>query len=134
MIFLFLNKNKKNQMSYLKLDIYTISFELFIAVHQLTFKLPKHELYELGSQIRRSADSVNSNIVEGYGRRIYKADYLRFLTMSHGSCDETTNHLRKVIKLYPDIASEFQEILNKYLLLGGKIYNYVEYVKNNWRT
>ncbi|WP_374442098.1 four helix bundle protein [Epilithonimonas sp.] len=121
-------------MSYLKLDIYTISFELFITTHQLTFKLPKHELYELGSQIRRSADSVNSNIVEGYGRRIYKADYIRFLIISHGSCDETANHLRKVVRLYPEISVEFQEILKKYLLLGGKIYNYIEYVKNNWRT
>lgn len=121
-------------MSYLKLDIYTISFELFITAHRLTFKLPKHELYELGSQIRRAADSVNSNIVEGYGRRVYKADYLRFLTISHGSCDETTNHLRKVIILYPKFSSEFNEVLEKYLLLGGKIHNYIEYVKNNWRT
>jgi len=32
----------------------------------------------LGSQIRRSADSVVSNIVEGYGRRMYKAEYVRF--------------------------------------------------------
>lgn len=121
-------------MSYLKLDIYTISFELFITTHRLTFKLPKYELYELGSQIRRASDSVNCNIVEGYGRRIYKADYLRFLTISHGNCDETTNHLRKVVRLYPELATECQDVLEKYVLLGGKIHNYIEYVKNNWRT
>jgi len=37
-------------MSYTNLDIYNISFKLFIETHPLTFKLPKHELYELRSQ------------------------------------------------------------------------------------
>jgi four helix bundle protein len=32
-----------------------------------------------GSQIRRSGKSIRSNIVEGYGRRRYKMDYIRFL-------------------------------------------------------
>lgn len=120
-------------MSYNKLDIYNISFELFIEAHQLSLKLPKFELYELGSQLRRSADSVNSNIVEGYGRRMYKADFVRFLTMSHGSCDETTNHLLKISRLYPDLP-EFANLLERYKLLGGKLHNYIEYVKNNWRA
>ncbi len=120
-------------MSYTKLDIYNISFELFIETHQVSFKLPKNELYELGSQLRRSADSINSNIVEGYGRRMYKADYIRFLIIAHSSCDETTNHLLKIIKLYPELP-EFKQLLGRYKLLGGKLHNYIEYVKTNWRT
>ncbi len=35
-------------MSYTKLDIYHISFELFAEIHHISFRLPKHELYELG--------------------------------------------------------------------------------------
>ena len=120
-------------MSYNKLDIYNLSFELFIETHRLSFRLPKYELYELGSQLRRSSDSVNSNIVEVYGRRMYKADYIRFLVFSHSSCDETTNHILKITRLYPDI-TEFNEILEKYKLLGGKLHNYIECVKNNWRA
>ena len=120
-------------MSYNKLDIYNISFELFIETHRLSFRLPKYELYELRSQLRRSAESVNSNIVEGYGRRMYKADYIRFLIFSHSSCDETTNHILKIVRIYPDI-TEFNSILEKYKLLGGKLHNYIEYVKNNWRA
>jgi len=38
-------------------------------------ELPKFEMYEEGSQIRRSSKSVRTNIVEGYGRRNYKLDY-----------------------------------------------------------
>lgn len=121
-------------MSYEKLDIYTLSFELFIEVHQKSLLLPKYEMYELGSQIRRSADSVNSNIVEGYGRRNYKNDYLKFLRFSHSSCDETLNHIKKIIHVYPVFASEFEELILKYRTLSVKIHNYIEYVKNNWRT
>jgi four helix bundle protein len=55
--------------------------------------LPKFEMYEEGSQIRRSSKSIRSNIVEGYGRRFYKQDFIRFLKYAHASCDETIDHL-----------------------------------------
>lgn len=61
--------------TYKDLKVYQLSFDLFIRTHRFSFRMPKHETYELGSQIRRSADSVNSNIVEGYGRRRFKNDY-----------------------------------------------------------
>lgn len=32
--------------SYIDLDIYKISLELFLVVHPRSLKLPKHELYE----------------------------------------------------------------------------------------
>jgi four helix bundle protein len=82
--------------SYKDLDIYNLGMDLFLALHPKTLKLPKHELYELGSQLRRSSDSVVSNIVEGYGRRRYKAEFIRFLVFSHASCLETINHISKV--------------------------------------
>ena len=61
--------------SFKDLEVYKLSFELFIQAHRFTFQLPKYELYELGSQIRRATDSINSNIVEGYGRKRYKKDF-----------------------------------------------------------
>ena len=51
--------------SYRDLEIYTISLQLFYQLHSLSLRLPKYELYELGSQVRRSSDSIVSNIVEG---------------------------------------------------------------------
>ena len=56
-------------------------------------QLPKFEMYEEGSQIRRSMKSVKSNIVEDFGRRRYKQEFVRFLTYAHASCDETIDHL-----------------------------------------
>ena len=56
-------------------------------------QLPNFEKYEEGTQIRRSIKSVKTNIVEGYGRRRYRQDFLRFLVVAHASCDETKDHL-----------------------------------------
>ncbi|REC56724.1 four helix bundle protein [Chryseobacterium piscium] len=121
-------------MSYTNLDIYNISFKLFIETHPHTFKLPKHELYELGSQLRRSSDSVVTNIAEGYGRKNYKGEFIRFLVYSQGSCDETVSHLSKLAILYPELNADFQNKVERYQLLGGKINNFIKYVQLNWRT
>jgi len=81
-------------MSYRNLEIWRLSRDLTVQVHAMTMeKLPKFEMFEEGSQIRRSMKSVKSNIVEGYGRRRYKHDFIKFLTYAHASCDETIDHL-----------------------------------------
>ncbi|GAA4290494.1 four helix bundle protein [Aestuariibaculum suncheonense] len=58
--------------SYKDLEVYTLAFQYALEVHELTLHLPEFELYEQGSQLRRSSKSVKDNIVEGYGRRAYK--------------------------------------------------------------
>tara|TARA_R110002020_G_C16175347_1_gene764373 strand:- start:375 stop:743 length:369 start_codon:yes stop_codon:yes gene_type:complete len=120
--------------SYLDLEIYKISFDLFFKAHNFSMKLPKYELYELGSQLRRSADSVNSNIVEGYGRRRYKNDFIKFLVYSHSSNLETINHLKKLEILYPDLDGSTDGLSKEYDLLGIKIANFILYVEKNWKN
>ncbi len=116
------------------LDIYKISLALFYEIHQSSLQLPKHELYELGSQIRRSADSVNSNIVEGYGRKRYKADFIKFLVYSHASCLETKAHLIKIKHIYMGLLPDVDRFISDYDILGAKIYNFIQYVESNWKT
>ncbi len=66
-------------MRYKDLEIWIMARDLTIEIHRMTLSdLPKFEMYETGSQIRRSIKSVKSNIVEGYGRRRYKLDFLHF--------------------------------------------------------
>ena len=79
--------------SYRDLDIYNEAKRLAIKIHKLSLTLPKVELYEEGSQIRRSSKSVAANIVEGYGRGRYKADFIKYLVYSQSECDETIVHL-----------------------------------------
>lgn len=120
--------------SYQDLDIYKISLDLFYEVHTASLLLPKYELYELGSQIRRSSDSVNSNIVEGYGRNRYKAEFIRFLVFSHSSCLETKGHLIKINFLYKGLIPNIDRYITDYDNLGAKIFNFIKYVESNWKT
>ena len=120
--------------SYRNLDIYSKSFGLFIKTHEFSLKLPKYELFELGSQLRRSSDSINSNIVEGYGRRRYKNDFLKFLTYSHASCDETINHLEKIRLLYPHLSEKAAGLISEYTIISRRIFKFIEYVVNSWKS
>lgn len=79
--------------SYKDLEIYQLAHKLAIEIHKMSLRLPQFEMYEEGSQIRRSSKAVASSIVEGFGRRRYQADYLKFLIYAHASCDETREHL-----------------------------------------
>lgn len=120
--------------SYRDLEVYQVSMKLFIRTHQISLQLPKYEMYELGSQVRRSADSVNSNIVEGYGRRQYKKDFIKFLMYSHSSNDETINHLMKLKILYPEFDTSLGQLIDEYEILGAKLNRFIIYVTRNWRT
>src|SRR5438034_8031256 len=87
-------QDARRRMSYRDLEIWKLARQVAIAVHRMTLQnLPKFEMYEEGSQIRRSAKSVAANIVEGYGWRRYKQEFIRFLVFAHASCDETIDHL-----------------------------------------
>ena len=80
--------------SYEDMDVYKLAKKMAVEIHQMTLReLPKFENYEQGSQIRRSSKSVVANFVEGYGRRHYAAENIRFLTYALASCDETKAHL-----------------------------------------
>lgn len=103
-------------MSYRNLEIWQRARDISIKVHELSLSLPGFELYETGSQIRRSSKSVRANIVEGYGRRAYKNDYIRFLIFSLASNDETRDHL--------DVLFETKSLKNKELYL--ELCNYIE--------
>jgi four helix bundle protein len=118
--------------SYKDLDIYNLGLSLFYKTHIASLKLPKYEMYELGSQIRRSSDSVVTNIVEGYGRKRYKQDFIKFLTYSHASNLETLCHLEKLEFLYPNLAYELELIRKEYDILGAKLFSFLRYVENNW--
>ena len=51
-------------MSYKNLEIWQLAKELVIEIHKMTLTIPKFEMYEEGSQIRRSSKSVKFTIVE----------------------------------------------------------------------
>ncbi len=80
--------------NYADTELYKLAKRLAVEIHQTTLDdFPKFEIYEQGSPIRRSSKSIMANFVEGYGRRRYQAEYIKFLTYALASCDETKAHL-----------------------------------------
>jgi four helix bundle protein len=117
-------------MNYKDLQIWQLSKEIVIDIHKMTLDLPKFEIYEVGSQIRRSSKSVKTNIVEGYGRRNYKNEYIRFITFSLESNDETLDHLETLFETGSLADKLFYDNLHKKIeLLGKKINRFLQSVQ-----
>ena len=117
--------------SYRDLDIYKLSYDLAIKIHKMSLNLPKYEMYEKGSQIRRSSKGITSCIVEGYGRKKYKADLVKFLIYAHASCDETILHLNFIKDIHR--VEEVNSFLESYDELGSKINKFIQYVEKEWK-
>ena len=121
--------------SHKDLEIYRLSHRLAVEVHETSLKLPKFEMYEEGSQLRRSAKSIPNNIVEGFGRRRYKNEFLKHLIYALSSCDETREHLEILFETGSLESKErFTYFLGKYDELGRKINNFVKAVNSGHMT
>jgi four helix bundle protein len=118
--------------SYRDLEVYKESKRLAIEVHKMTLDLPKFELYEEGSQIRRSSKAVTTAIVEGYGRRRYKADFIRFLVYAQSECDETIVHLDFLFETESLKGLEkYTQLKNDYDSLSKRINKFIQWVEDN---
>ncbi|HEX7755355.1 MAG TPA: four helix bundle protein [Niabella sp.] len=118
-------------MSYRNLEIWQQSREVAGIIHEMSLQLPQFEQYEEGQQIRRSSKSVRSTIVEGYGRRRYKNEFIRFLVYAQASNDETADHLDMLF----ETSSLKNEVLYKTLkerldVLGRKINRFIQAVES----
>jgi len=122
-------------MSYRNLKIWKLSRNLSVDIHKMSLQLPKFELYETGSQIRRSSKSVRSNIVEGYGRRRYKNDYIRIITYALASNDETIDHLETLFETGSLTNKEiFNDLLKRCNRLGKMINNFRSSIQKNHKS
>jgi len=119
--------------SYRDLEIYKESKRLAIEIHKMSLSLPKFELFEEGGQIRRSSKSVTSIIVEGYGRRRYKPDFIKYLVYAQSECDETILHLDFLFETQSLKEKDSYQIFhNEYDMLSKKINKFIQWVEDNW--
>ena len=123
-------------MSYKKLAIWQLAREVAIDVHKMTLeKLPKYEMIEEGAQIRRSSKSIKSNIVEGYGRRRYKQDFIKFLTYALASNDETIDHLENLFETNSlQDGGCYKRLHDKLEILGKKLNLFIQSAQQDHNT
>lgn len=123
-------------MSYKNLDIWKLAYDLALDIHKMTLtNLPKFEMFETGSQIRRSSKSTKSNIVEGYGRRYYKQEFIHFLVIALGSNDETTDHL-ETLYVTKSLMDEnlYNDFHNRLETLGKKLNSFIKSVQEEHQS
>ena len=78
--------------AYKELVVWQKAMELVTEIYKIIKKLPKFELFILGSQMVRVAISIPANIAEGWARN-YKAEFIRFLSITYASALELETHL-----------------------------------------
>ena len=118
----------------LLLTVYRLAHHLGVAAHRLSLQLPKFELYETGSQLRRAAKSVSANLVEGYGRRRYKAEYLRFLVFAKASLSETEEHLHYIYDCHSEHQPAAAILLEDADLLGRRLNRFMQLIEAHHKT
>lgn len=123
-------------MSYKNLEIWMLAREIVIDIHKMTLtELPKFEIYEQGNQIRRSSKSVKATIVEGYGRRTYKQEFLKFLIYALASNDETLDHLETLWETESLKNEElYKKLHEKVDKLGRKLNLFIKAVEENHQS
>ncbi len=82
----------QNVKNYRDLLVWQKGIELVKEIYVLTRAFPKHELYGLTSQLRRSAVSVPSNIAEGQTRKSSN-EFKQFLYIAQSSLSEVDTQI-----------------------------------------
>ena len=107
--------------SYRDLRVYIIAYQLGKEIHLVTQRFPKHEQFELASQLRRAAISIPLNIAEGYGKKESTADFKRFLLIAMGSCNEVEVLIDYARDFNYISDEEFRNLSDQYVQLGKQL-------------
>ena len=107
-----------------KLRVFQLADELVLEVYRRTRSFPVEERYGLQSQIRRSAVSVPTNILDGCTRASTK-DYLRFVEIALGSACEVRYLLGLAFRLGYFAEIDQADIIDRYDELVRSLQNLV---------
>lgn len=114
---------KKDKPRYENLEVWKLADEIAFNVYEITRGFPKEEIFGVTSQLRRSALSVPTNIVEGYSRKGDK-ELSRFVSIALGSLGESRYLLdfsRRLGYLEEDDFLVLKERIDK---LGSKLWRF----------
>ena len=114
-------------MSYKKLEVWEEARDIVIDIHKMSLTLPRFGVYEMGGQIRRSSKSIKANIVEGYGRRRCKNDFIKFIVYALASTDETIDHLETLIDTKSlNNSIDVQHLMFRLIVLNKKLIRFLD--------
>lgn len=111
-----------------ELEVWQRGHEMAIEIFGLTQGFPSEEKFGLISQMRRSSQSIPTNIAEGCGRNS-KKELIRFCSIAMGSASELEYQLilSKDINLINK--ENYDETNEKLLVLKRKLNAYMKYLR-----
>src|SRR3989338_3903170 len=104
------------------LDVYKKLFTIAIEVNDLTMSFPKFELFELGSQLRRSSNSAPANLAEGFNNK-HTNIYLEGISRAQGEIRETKHHLKMAFLKQYLTKEKFDYFISEYNICGKMLTN-----------
>jgi four helix bundle protein len=104
---------KERIRSFEDLEIYQRLCKLHIEIHNLTLTFPKFEMHELGSQLRRSSNSIPANLAEGWNNKHINI-YLEGINRALGELRETKHHLTIAYKKNYLSEEIYREYIERY--------------------
>jgi len=99
--------------SFRDLEVYQKLFAMHFEVHDISLTFPKFELYELGSQVRRSSNSAPANLAEGWNNKHINV-FIESINRAIGECQETQHHLSVAHGKNYITKEKFEELNNRY--------------------
>lgn|ERR1051325_2327262 len=100
-----------------------------VEVYRLSDAFPRHELYGLTSQVRRSAGSVIAHIAEAAGRISY-GEKRQLLSQGRGSLFETKAHLIASRELGYLSSEQYDTIHSRAASVARLLGGYLRYIKS----
>jgi four helix bundle protein len=103
------------------LDVYRLAFDAAMQVFHLSNTFPKHEMYSLTDQIRRSSRSVCANLAEAWRKRRYEAAFVLKLNDSEAETAETHTWIEFAVECGYLDKKHARELYQSYNLVLGKL-------------
>ena len=131
-----MTEKEKSTVNYLKLNditAYKNAFELSNYIWDIIERWDYFPKETVGKQFVRAADSISSNIAEGFGR-YGKKDKIKFYRYSIGSLKETLDWNEKSKKRNLIENEEYSKILNTLQLLPKEIYALINYTNEKLKV
>lgn len=102
------------------LEVYKESLRLLKKLYEFLKKIPQSE-FNTVHQCKKCGTSIPANITEGWAKRVYPAEFKRFLLIAIGSSDELINHFRTIAITVPHISKEAEELATEYKILSKRL-------------
>jgi four helix bundle protein len=106
------------------LEVYQLAQDFSEKIWKLVGGWDSFPQWRIGSQLTEAADSISSNIAEGYGRYFFKQQIL-FCFYARGSLMESRNWLRKAKARELVSEEEYRSLIEDLRVIHGKLNGYI---------